>query len=860
MSDLLTPEPKLLSVRSAASFLGVSPATIRLWAQKGRLHGVKIGSRGDWRFTKKELSKMVRTHSDEIIKSDDRLTNQPHTHFELIFKHVADGITVQEPNGQLLFANDAAAKLLGFSSAKTLLATSVGDIIGKFDMLDETGNPFPIESLPGRQAILGAKPKQVIIRFRIRKTGEERWSIVNATAVTSQNKILYAINVFRDITEYQKVKEQIRQSEERYRQFLRLTSEGIWRFELEKPLRITLPVKKQIDHMYRYAYLAECNDSLAGMYGYTKAEEIIGARLGDMLIRTDKQNIDYLTAFITSGYNLNEIESHELDKNGRDVYFSNSLTGIVQDGYLLRAWGIQRDTSEKRAAQKAIQESETRFKTLTSFAPVGIFQTDEKGNCLYVNKRWCDFAGMTAEQAKGNGWLKALHPDDKDRVFQEWYEAAKARKEFSSEYRFKSAKGKITWLYGNAVALTDTEGGIIGYMGTVSDITERKETHETLQSLNRTLNKEVSTLHTFFDVLPVGVAITTDPECRYVRVNQRHAQMLGIASDQNASFNAYPSGKAPWKTIRDGREITNDERILEMTIKNNKSYSDISQSYFLKDGRKIDVLVYSAPLRENSTVTGAIGAYLDVTKLRELERQKDDFLGIASHELKTPVTSLKAYGQVLQQVCTKIGDVRSKELLQKMDAQIDKLTSLIGDLLDVTKIEGGKLQFHTERFAFDALVAEVIEAVQLTTHKHKIDRIGVTNRHIYADRERVGQVITNLLTNAIKYSPDAKRVVVRSSARNGAVKLAVQDFGIGIPKKRQEKIFSRFYRGSDRKTATFPGLGLGLYISSEIVKRLHGDIRFESQEKKGTTFSITLPVKNGTTVTDKRPDMKKTNR
>ncbi len=151
--------------------------------------------------------------------------------------------------------------------------------------------------------------------------------------------------------------ESLRKSDERYKAFIETSTEGIWRFELEKPLNIKDSVEQQLEHCYKYAYLAECNDACAKMYGYKKAEEMVGARLTDMLIPTDKNNIEYLTAFIKSGYKLINTESKELTKTGKVRYFSNTFTGIVDNGLVKRAWGTQRDITR----EKEIEHTKDNF-------------------------------------------------------------------------------------------------------------------------------------------------------------------------------------------------------------------------------------------------------------------------------------------------------------------------------------------------------------------------------------------------------------------------------------------------------------------------------------------------------------------
>lgn len=236
------------------------------------------------------------------------------------------------------------------------------------------------------------------------------------------------------------------------------------------------------------------------------------------------------------------------------------------------------------------------------------------------------------------------------------------------------------------------------------------------------------------------------------------------------------------------------------------------------------------------------GTNTDITKQKELERQKDDFLGIASHELKTPVTSIKAYGQVLQTIFQRKGDTKATDLLAKMDAQVNKLTSLIADLLDVTKLQSGRMEFHEDFFDFNELIYELVEQMQLTTEKHKLMLQLTRTRSVFGDRERISQVITNLISNAIKYSPHTDKIIIKSESQKDKITLCVKDFGVGIPKDKQDRVFEQFYRVSGLKESTFPGLGLGLYVSSEIIKREGGQIWVESVEGKGSTFCFSLPL------------------
>lgn len=227
---------------------------------------------------------------------------------------------------------------------------------------------------------------------------------------------------------------------------------------------------------------------------------------------------------------------------------------------------------------------------------------------------------------------------------------------------------------------------------------------------------------------------------------------------------------------------------------------------------------------------------------RELEKRRSEFISMVVHELKTPLTSLKGYAQLLQRRFSRAGDEQLAQLARRMDTQVNKLDGLISDFQDMARIEAGRLQFRESYFPFDELVTEIVEDLQLTIPQQKILREGLTCKMIWGDRMRIGQVITNLLTNATKYAPNSDRIIVRVSCDKQNITLVVQDFGPGIPEKLRTKIFDPFYRigGTDAHTA--PGLGLGLYISSEIIARHQGRIWVESSEGQGASFSFTLPL------------------
>jgi len=267
----------------------------------------------------------------------------------------------------------------------------------------------------------------------------------------------------------------------------------------------------------------------------------------------------------------------------------------------------------------------------------------------------------------------------------------------------------------------------------------------------------------------------------------------------------------------------------------------------------------------------------DVTALRRAERLKDQFLAVASHELRTPLTSVKGYTQVIltrlaqRQECfaavgggpeCRVECQRDQTQLQTALRQINRLNALVGDLLDVSRLEGGRLDLYLAPVDIAGLARSVAGRLQETTSRHQIvvmAEAAPAPEELRGDEGRLDQVFTNLLQNAIKYSPAGGRILVDvrvvRQARNstadltrlppggqGWVVVGVKDQGVGIPADQLERIFERFYRASNALMRSFGGLGLGLHISREIVNRHGGTIWVESEEERGSTFYFSLPI------------------
>jgi PAS domain S-box-containing protein len=264
------------------------------------------------------------------------------------------------------------------------------------------------------------------------------------------------------------------------------------------------------------------------------------------------------------------------------------------------------------------------------------------------------------------------------------------------------------------------------------------------------------------------------------------------------------------------------------------------------DGKIRQVLVFPRPeYNAEGQLIGLINAVVDITDRKALERQKDDFMGIVAHELRTPVTSLRGYAQLLTKRLAKLADEKAIHMQSRFEFQLNSLTKLIDRMLSVAKIESGDLTFEKKQFDLVSLVGETLETVQSSTTTHRLILVPGNSVFAEGDREHISQVIINLLSNAIKYSPKADRVIVSVSALENKAIFTVRDFGFGIPAGETTCLFEKFYRVKDEHVNRLPGIGLGLYLSAEIIRQHGGEIWVESVLNEGSIFSFSLPLKKG---------------
>lgn len=298
----------------------------------------------------------------------------------------------------------------------------------------------------------------------------------------------------------------------------------------------------------------------------------------------------------------------------------------------------------------------------------------------------------------------------------------------------------------------------------------------------------------------------------------------------------------------------NEETYILGEVRKGNSVSHFQTQRRAKNGNLIPISLSVSPVMDaKGKVIGASKIARDISteqaaqqetarlyqQLKELNAKKDEFIGLASHELKTPLTSINGYLQILEQ---RVTDDRNKRIVQKTYHQVRKLTSLVNDLLDVSKIEAGKLRFAREEFNVSQVINDAVDLISHANNNYDIDiHSSVADCLIKGDAHRIEQVIINLLSNAIRYSPGSNKIEVYVSQKNEQLLVGVKDYGVGIAADKLDHVFSRYYRVDEGNT-TISGLGIGLYLCHEIVTRHHGKIWVESEPKVGSTFWFTLPL------------------
>ncbi|WP_207536323.1 ATP-binding protein [Desertivirga arenae] len=636
-----------------------------------------------------------------------------------------------------------------------------------------------------------------------------------------------------------------------------------------------------LDYQKKIVY---ADKTLSAMYGLPFDEA--GIPLADFLKNIDEEDLQRANQLREA--QINKSEPYQIEYririSSKDTkWVLARAKAKMMDGDLFYE-GIVVDVTSGKEADIALQNQNKLIKTITDNATSALFLMNDKGYCTFMNPAAETMFGYTLTEIKSKPLHYLIHhhyPDGREYPMEECPLDRALPQNFemrAHEDLFFRKDG--TSLPVLCAASPIFENGIpVATVIEVRDISEQKKANMLLQTHAERLE--------ILNSIGLSISESLDLQEILQKVTDAVTKLTGanfgafFYNTINASgeaFLLYTLSGAPREAFEkfgtprntavfhptfagDGvvrvADITKDPRYGKNAPNNGMPKGHLPVVSYLavpvisKSGKVIgglflghkDADVFTAE-HENLVLGLASQAAiaLDNAKLyeevKELSLKKDEFLSIASHELKTPLTSIKAFNQLMQRTkdSTKLPD-----FVQKSAEHICRLEKLINDLLDVSKINAGKMQYSMEQFNFRQIITDCVESVQHLAPSHKISVENVVDVLYTGDRLRLEQVLNNFLTNAIKYSPGGERVLVNSTLQGDNLIVSVQDFGIGIPQDHLDKLFDRYYR-VDNTSMRFEGLGLGLFISSEILKRHGGDFWIESEQGKGSTFFFRLPL------------------
>ncbi|WP_414751944.1 PAS domain S-box protein [Anabaena sp. CCY 9910] len=581
--------------------------------------------------------------------------------------------------------------------------------------------------------------------------------------------------------------------------------------------------------------------------GYT-AEEVIGKTTPEIVhdknevVKVAQELSQELGVTIEPGFEvfvakarLGQVEEREwtyIRKDGSRFPALLSVTPLYDaeeniTGFL----GIGSDITARKAAEAALRESEYRYATLAQTAPVGIFRNDASGRCIFANERACNLIGSPLEDVLGEGWVQSLHPDDRLRIVREWNQAIKQNLPFKAEYRFRHPNNVINWVISQAIPERGSNGEVTGYIGTMTDINDRKRAEEELLHLSQALESAVE-----------GIS-QLDTQGHYIKVNPAYAQITGYTPEEMIGME--------WTLTVHPDDQEKMMAAYRQMLKNGKV--EMEARAMRKDGSAFykQVVMVKAYNQQQE----CIGHYCfmkDISDRREVERLKDEFVSVVSHELRTPLTSISGALDLLASKVVPAGSEDAQRMLNIAANNTDRLVRLINDILDIERIESGKIQITPQACNAADLMTQSVEVMEELAEQGGIQlSMSPLSAHLWADPDRIIQVFTNLISNAIKFSPVGATVWVTAKIPEKSelekfptpvILFEVKDQGRGIPADKLESIFERFGQVDASDSRQKGGTGLGLAICRSILQHHGGQIWAESTLGEGSTFFFTLPI------------------
>jgi PAS domain S-box-containing protein len=729
-----------------------------------------------------------RQAEEELRRSRDELA--------IILRGVADSITVQDPTFRLVYANDAAAHMLGFASAQELIDTPVEQVGARFEVLDEAGQPFTYERLPNRLALQGQAVTNTPIRFRVRATGAERWSMLSSTPVFgADGAVRYAINIFHDVTDQRRV--------ERTQELLAEAS----------------------------AMLASSLDYAATLTGVARL--VIG-HLADWCIFDIVRPDGSLRRIVAHADPEREQLAHDLiEQFPLSPDSPHPVMRVLRTGEAV----LVETTAEPDPVAPYLDPERVRLSTrlgLRSYMVVPLTARGRTIGAMTLARAESErhYADEDLEVAEELARRVAIAVDNALLFEQAQQAAARVRVLAEASRTFAEASVDLQTVLDTCAA---TIGNLVGDQCilrlispdgmwlTVASIYHRDPRRRAMIQETMAAAPQRADEGLVGSVVqsgqPLLIPVTQLEELRE-RVKPEHLAYFEAARVHSILVVLLRVRDRVIGTLGLGRELP-------------------GRPYTIEDQQFLQELADRAALAiENARL---------FREAEEAVRAREQFLSIASHELKTPLTSVKASAQLLERRVRQpdTDPARITGLVSQLQGEIGRLEHLVADLLDATRIQQGRLELRREPVDLVALARQGVERFEQAPERRPAHRLVLDADGLVSgvwDAARLDQVITNLLSNALKYSPGGGEVRLRVRDLGDAAEITVSDEGIGITVQERQQLFQPFARG-DVARQSIGGTGLGLFITAEIVERHGGTIDVESEPAIGSTFTVRLPYR-----------------
>ncbi|WP_162054152.1 CHASE domain-containing protein [Pontibacter pamirensis] len=598
-------------------------------------------------------------------------------------------------------------------------------------------------------------------------------------------------------------------------------------------------------------YCTFMNPAAEEMTGYT-LEEMEGKTLHEMVhyMHPDGSDFPVEECRIRTALAITEpMRAYEDMFIHRDGSFSNvscTVQPIKERGSGTYAIIEVRDITEEKRAKEAIIESEARFRTMADNAPVMIWVGNPQGECVYVNKQWIDFTGLSFEKSISRGWQEVLEPEHMPQYSEVFKKATAASGSFKMEMRMRRHDGKLRWVINTAMPRFGVNGEFLGHIGSIIDITEIKEAEQKVKQNAELLQK-------LFLEVPAVVGLVRAQDFKYVLANPQYRRLYGnrplvgkTIYDAHTSEEGHGFFQRLERVVETGEPFVGNETVATFDRYNNGQlergyFNLVYQPLIYSNGQVEAVLVFAVEVTElvkarKELINTNEELSEKNTELQRINNDLDNFVYTASHDLKSPIANMEGLATLLRDILQGNLNQEDMKVLAMLQQAVNKLKGTIADLTEITKVQK-ELQSEVEPLSVENMLQDITTDIdKLIKEADATISTDLEVKNILYARKNLRSIIYNLVSNAIKYkSPErAPEVHIATYQQDRYIVLEVKDNGLGIKKEQQHKLFTMF----KRLHSHVEGTGIGLYIVKRIIENNGGFIKVESEVDKGTTFKV----------------------